>query len=89
MNCTEYVEEGLNQLSDPKFYKKVDSDYTHKHNELVQLKVEQMFKDKDIKDSVRMFLKNEKPRTSQFYLLPKIHKRLIKPPGHPTVSAND
>ena len=35
------------------------------------------------------YLIQEKPRTSQFYLLPKIHKRLRKPPGRLIVSVND
>ena len=35
------------------------------------------------------YLKNDSPRTAKFYMLPKIHKNLDKPPGRPIVSENE
>ena len=35
------------------------------------------------------YIKNENPRTPQFYLLSKIHKGTVPPAGHLIISAND
>ena len=35
------------------------------------------------------YLLIQQPRTANFYLLPKIHKNIVPPPGRPIVSAND
>ena len=62
---------------------------TQKFNENVKEIVTKMVKNKEITEDVGAFLVQESPRTSQFYLLPKIHKKLDNPPGRPIVSAND
>ncbi len=83
MNRGDYIKEDEKQLSDTQFYKKVNSDYTLRHNDMVPVKDEQMFKGKEIKSSVRDFLMQNRPRTSQFYLLPKLHKSLKIPHEDP------
>ena len=35
------------------------------------------------------FLYNKNPRMASFYVLPKIHKCAMNPPGRPVVSGND
>ena len=89
MNTTDYLEEGYSQLSNEKFYRKVDYDLTNEHNEKVGSIVRSMFHKNEISLETAEFLVHEQPRTAQFYLLPKIHKRLNKPPGRPIVSANE
>ena len=89
MDTTDYLEGGYSQLPNEKFYKKVDHELTHEHNEKVGSVVRSMFHKNEISLETAEFLVHEQPRTAQFYLLPKIHKRLIKPPGRPIVSANE
>ena len=52
------------------------------------VKLKDMAENDEIDDSCISFLSNPEYRTAQFYMLPKIHKRLNKPPGRPIVSGN-
>ena len=47
-----------------------------------------MLNSKEISLKTAEYLILESPRTPNFYLLPKIHKNVIPPPGRPIVSAN-
>ena len=84
----DYIKEGLRQLSDETYYKQTDTDLSKKHYEEIELKIDQMVKDNEIDQSCASFLLDPKYRTPQFYMLPKIHKKLDNPPGRPIVSGN-
>ena len=77
----DYHSEGFNQLSDKKYYRKVESDLTIEHSDRVNTVLTRMLGSGEISGKTFAYLFNDKPRTSQFYLLPKIHKRREKPQG--------
>ena len=75
------------QLTDERFYKKLDSDPTEEFSTKItqELKImkENGYIDKDTFD----YLKPDKPKAGHFYLLPKIHK--VNNTERPIVSANE
>ena len=73
----EYLEEGYRQLSDTKFYQKQSEDLTHIHNKKVEMLAKSMLDKNEINSNTYKYMVVEKPRTAQFYLLPKIHKTYI------------
>jgi hypothetical protein len=75
LNRLDYLKEGYKQLSEPRFYKKVDSCLTEKHRKEVQDTIEDMYQDGEIDDTVKSYLTDSTCRTPQLYLLPKIHKK--------------
>ena len=89
LNRDDYVKEGLRQLNDKNFYIEQIHDLTNYHRNLVKLKVDKMLESKEIDKKCAEYLVIDTPRTANFYLLPKIHKGTIPPPGRPIVSAND
>ena len=89
LNTTDYIKEATSQLSNNTFYNKLDSDPTLKHNMEVKKILDEMLARNEIDITCYNYLYNEKPRTPRFYLLPKIHKGKIPPPGRPIVSANN
>ena len=88
-NRTDYIQEGLRQLNDKNFYRQVDFDLTDKHSDLVRTKVNDMLNSGEISPKCANYLVIDNPRTANFYLLPKIHKGKLPPPGRPIVSANE
>uniref|UniRef100_A0A803KCG6 Reverse transcriptase domain-containing protein n=1 Tax=Xenopus tropicalis TaxID=8364 RepID=A0A803KCG6_XENTR len=54
------------------------------HNNLIN----DAFRDLLISEQEKSFLLVDNPRVATFYLLPKIHKNKVKPPGRPIVSGN-
>jgi hypothetical protein len=66
----------------------LDNNPTEKHRLEVQNAVEDMFQNGEIDDSVKKYLTDTTCRTSELYLLPKIHKGVTPPPGRPIISAN-
>ena len=88
MNRDDYISEGYKQLSDTNFYNKVDTDLTAHHMQLVQSYINKMYANGEISTSVSVYLTDRECKTSKLYLLPKIHKGKIPPPGRPIVSAN-
>ena len=83
-----YIKEGLRQLSDSNFYTQTDTDLTLPHFKEVVTAVDDMHSYKEIDISCHKYLTYTPIRTAQFYMLPKIHKDKINPPGRPIVSGN-
>ena len=76
MNTTDYLREGYQQLMDNKFYTKINHDPTTEVSEkitqkLIQMKVKGLIREKNLE-----FLKPQNCKHGQFYLLPKIHKKV-------------
>ena len=88
LNKDDYIREGLRQLSDTNFYLKTDTDLSSKHYNEIKAQIDLMLENEEIDRSCASYLSNPDFRTSEFYMLPKIHKRLDNPPGRPIVSGN-
>ena len=78
----------MRQLNDRNFYIQTDDDLSALFHDDINSKLKEMAEHNEIDDTCSIFLSNPEFRTSQFYMLPKIHKRLNKPPGRPIVSGN-
>jgi hypothetical protein len=85
----DYINEGLRQLSDPVFYRETKDDLTNLHNGLICNLIDYLVEHNEISKKCGNYLRNLSPRTSQLYLLPKIHKKKVPMPGRPIVSANN
>ena len=72
-----YIQEAERQLSDTNFYQRVDHDLTMEHQAEVVSVVEDAITKGELPASASNLIVDH-PRTSRFYLLPKIHK-----PGNP------
>ena len=79
-----YKQEAERQLSDSTFFERLDRDFTVDYNKTVSEVVEQAITKGELPASA-VNLVVENPRTSRFYLLPKVHK--TGNPGRPIVSA--
>jgi hypothetical protein len=79
-----YMEEVQKQLNNPEFYEKMDYDQTHENAESVKNAVSDEIAKENLPPEAQNLIIN-KPRTSQFYVLPKVHKP--GNPGRPIVSA--
>jgi len=85
----DYIREGMRQLNNPNFYIETPEDLTHKHNLEINSLVDELEQNGEIHKKCAEYLTNAQPRTSQLYLLPKIHKKQNPVPGRPIVSANN
>jgi hypothetical protein len=85
----DYINEGIRQLSDNNFYVETPDDFTSLHSELINSLVDYLEENQEISKKCSQYLKIPNPRTSQLYLLPKIHKNKLPMPGRPIVSANN
>ena len=83
-----YIQEGLRQLSDPKFYIEIETDLTSTHYKEVVTVLDDMRSFKEIDTTCYDYLTHTPICTAQLYMLPKIHKDLSNPPGRPIVTGN-
>ena len=79
-----YLEEATKQLSDTHFYHQTDRVVTETHQREISSVVTQAIITGDLPSKAKN-LTVDQPRTSKFYMLPKIHKP--GNPGRPIVSA--
>ncbi len=70
----DYLKEGFKQLSNSKFYKYLDHNPTQKFEQQISDAIEDMYQNGEIGDKCKQYLTSTHGRTSELYLLPKIHK---------------
>ncbi|XP_077113029.1 uncharacterized protein LOC143768221 [Ranitomeya variabilis] len=81
-----YEKEAYKQLNDPKCYKRLTFNPTSIYQSQLRDLIEQAFYNGTISKEIMDGLVPETPRTPCLYLLPKVHKSTINPPGRPIVS---
>ncbi|XP_071124035.1 uncharacterized protein [Mytilus edulis] len=86
MDKANYIAEAVRQLSDERFYKKLDYDPTSEFSSKIITALQTMYNDGHIDEDTIGYLKPENAKPGRLYLLPKIHK--VNNPGRPIVSAN-
>jgi hypothetical protein len=79
MDKVDYLEEANRQLTDERFYKKMDSDPTEEFSTKITQELKIMKENGHINKNTFNYLKPDKPKVGRFYLLPKIHK--VNNPG--------
>ena len=85
LDVKDYIEEANRQLEDRNFYRKLDSDPTNTHLELVNGAIDVLQHHNHLDKKLAEGLKQPVARTPKLYLLPKIHKE--GNPGRPVVSS--
>lgn len=89
MNQTDYHAEVMRQLHDTKVYALLTTDPLPRLSSLISNLIEEALANNIIDHKTSTFLNNEQPSTPQFYILPKVHKSLIAPPGRPIVAGTN
>ncbi|KAJ1098359.1 hypothetical protein NDU88_003472 [Pleurodeles waltl] len=86
MDTTDYDQECLHQLANEKYYCRLGSDSTDTLRKQIQSMVTIPEAQNWVTKNEAEFLENILPTIPHFYILPKIHKEDIPPPGRPIVS---
>jgi hypothetical protein len=83
-----YLQEAQRQLADAKLYDTTDTGETEANHKCIDYTVKSLISEGELPDIAKSLFVS-KPRTSVFYLLPKIHKivEMLNRPGRPIVSA--
>ena len=87
MNREDYLKEAHRQLNDKKYYMKLDKDLTKTYCDKIEKVVTELYEAKQIMEKTYKYLIDGGNRTPIFYMLPKVHKSKINPPGRPIVSS--
>lgn len=85
LNKTDYIAEANRQLSDTTTYKPLSSNPTSQYNDTIKHFLEVNGPREGLTNTEIKLLTPTNPRTSQLYLLPKIHKQ--NNPGRPIISS--
>ena len=81
MYTQDYTFEAFRQLSDTSFYQSLDSNITLAISYDISKTLLNMRANKEIGKKCLSYLLPKNPRPGRFYLLPKIHKNILPPPG--------
>ena len=88
MDKTAYLQEAERQLSDSRFYEKLDSHPTLDCTQKIKRALQVMHVHGHINDQIMQYLIPDDPKPGRrFHLLPTMHKE--NNPGRPILSAND
>ena len=87
INVQDYIYEANRQLSDTAFYEPANLPDLDKAVHLVENLLTAMRNDKEIDQKCFDHLWPDSPVPGRFYMLPKIHKGKLPPPGRPIISA--
>lgn len=85
----QYIQEAFKQLGDTTFYMPLTSNPIQILTQDVHKMLLQAVEDNLISTQEFDFLFKPNPRMATFYLLPKVHKDMINPPGRPVISGNE
>jgi hypothetical protein len=86
INREDYISEASRQLSDARFYQKLDHDPTLEYAKIITNVIDEAYQSGHIDQQTKNYLSPENPRAGRFYLLLKIHKQ--GNPGRPIISGN-
>ena len=86
-NLTDYIKEGERQLANTQHYKKLENPSILKKEFIREVRrtLDWAKSEELIDEDLHKILHREEPRTSNLYLLPKIHKKEI--PGRPIINS--
>lgn len=87
MSREAYMAEAYRQLTDHRYYRRLEEDPTEEFAHKVEILIEQIFEEGHVDKDTREYLRPENPRTARFYHQPKIHKQILPVPGRPIVSS--
>ncbi|XP_069506974.1 uncharacterized protein [Ambystoma mexicanum] len=87
MDSIQYDNEILRQLGNSAIYRKLPSDPTESIRAQIAVIAQRALESGAINDKEFRFLTIKGTRTPLIYVLPKIHKDLLNPPGRPIVSS--
>ncbi len=85
MNVDDYLKEARRQLNNTEFYRKVDTDLTETHADIVNQTIKKFATETLLKEHVAKALTVDEAKTAKFYMLPKVHKEGV--PGRPITNA--
>ena len=89
MNLSDYIREGERQLSNTTFYREINRNLTKRHKRIIDHILTTCLETEEITKHTFDYLPHGGLCTSVFYMLPKIHKDMNKPPGRSIVSSVD
>ena len=84
-NRSDYIAECERQLNNPDHYKKLHHNPTETLNNKILRTLQSAVQSEDLTEEEAIYLFRDNPRTSNFYTLPKIHKK--NNPGRPIVNS--
>ena len=87
LNTNDYIHEAFRQLSDTSFYQPLEANDTSRISLEISNTLSTVRSNKEIDKKCFAYLLQNNPRPGRFYLLPKIHKGVLPPPGQPIISA--
>ena len=74
LDSKDYLEEGVRQLSDEKYYEKLDHKPAKEHGGIVRTTIDRLVEEEEISEETAKKLYPSNFRTLLFYLLSKVHK---------------
>jgi hypothetical protein len=84
----QYLEEANRQLNNPDHYAKLTQNMIPEVQKTVQMAITAHARTGAINKESADLLTQRDPRPAKFYMLPKLHKNLEKPPGRPIIAGN-